>query len=202
MKKLFLSVVALLVVAVCSAQTDSVSQWSGSVRMGSSVVSGLHGETFGYMSFAPTLNYKATDRVTVKAGFSAVSSLSTNGYALRGLEPRSLAPRKPTTTAVGMYVAGQYQVNDRLWLAASVFHIGGEYYHPWLSGHGTLPLNATGVAADMSYRLGNRSYIDVHFSYIKDEAGSLCPLLLSPYYSHCSPFDHILGRWSSPYTFF
>jgi hypothetical protein len=90
---------------------------------------------------------------------------------------RSLAPvrhRNGGTGLVSAHMAAQYQVNDRLWLAAAVYRLTGTYAPLYGFGNGDVfDVSATAVSAAASYRFGDNSFLHLAFTYIRDEQGTL-----------------------------
>lgn len=184
---------------------DSVKRWDCHVALGTGISVG-NGITVAYLGVAPEIEYHPSDRFTLVAGFSALNSTDPSRFYLHGNEPRSLAPRKNSSLALSVYMAAEYQVNDRLWLAASLFHQGGQLLMP--AGFGwwgfvpnglPLDLDRTGFSAHLRYRIGDDNYLNVHMSIIRDR--SSLPLFYPSYYgfNDCIPFSPCMGGFCSPY---
>lgn len=188
MRKLLLLSIFILASIGLQAQyaKDSVSKWDYHLTVGTGVVSDFDNQVKGYYMIAPEIEYNPNSRWSIKAGFNAISDM--DSYVFKGREPRSLAPRKNSSTAVGVHLSAQYQVNDRLWLGATVFHIGGQSslmytfnpYYGWQFG-APVDLGITGMSADMRYRIGDSSYLDLHISVMRDQYGTL-PILYDNLY--------------------
>ena len=94
-------------------------------------------------------------------------------------------------------VSATYKANDRLWIAASLLHMGGNLatasiVNPWLPD---MPVNidATAFTASMRYRIGKDNFLDIHMTFVDDRAGTLSPLLFTsplygPYNYHSTSF--------------
>ena len=107
---------------------------------------------------------------------------------------RSLAPYRREynggTGLASVHAAAQYQVNDRLWLAASVYHLTGTYAPICAFSNGNvLDVSATAVSAAASYRLKDDSFLHFAISYIRDEYGTL------PYMWHDAWMHGSYGSW-------
>lgn len=143
---------------------------------------------------APSLDYRATDRLTLHAGFAAVGSLM-GSYELRGLHDRSLAPRREGTRLMAATVGAEYQATDRLALWASVTRVTGYAQPLWLDG--AVPVRATAISGGLAYETSNASLLEFHFHIVHDHYGTAAPGLWGyPGYSPYSPFyDFHPGLW-------
>lgn len=150
------------------------------------------GETHAYTGAAPTITYRANDRLTLKAGFAVTTDMNANGYRLRGQQPRSYVPYRTTTGATGVSLGAEYQVNDNLWVAARAFYLGGSYDPIWNFGQaqGPMELSVYGASVAMHYRTKNDNGISLYFNYVNDRTGALLPALL------CHPAG--LGLYGDP----
>lgn len=202
MRKILISTIFILFGFVVQAQTanDSVSKWDYHLNVGTGIVSDFDNQVKSYFMISPQFEYKANAKLRLKAGFNLISDM--DSYVFKGREPRSLAPRKNSSTAVGVHLSAQYQVNDRLWLGATVFHIGGQSsllytFNPFYGCQFGMPvdLGITGLCADMRYRIGDNNYLDLHISVIKDSYGTL-PILYDNLYFNA----HRLGVGFGPFN--
>lgn len=190
MRKIILSAMFILFGFAMQAQiiNDSVSKWDYHLNVGTGIVSDFDNQVRNYFMISPEIEYKPNSRWAVKAGFNAISDM--DSYVFKGREPQSLAPRKNASTAVGIHLSAQYQVTDRLWIGATVFHIGGQSsllytfnpYYGWQFGT-PVDLSITGFCADMQYRIGDNSYLDLHISVLRDNYGTLPILYDNLYYN-------------------
>ncbi len=186
---------------------DTLDPWEFHLSMGTAWV----GSSFSAASvfgIKPTVIYRPNNRWTIKGSLSALSSYSLtgpNGYRLQGYTPRSLAPlRYPGgALAASVQLSAAYRVSDRLWIAASFMHLGGDLVaeaamNPWLQSDRPIPLNANAFTASMRYRIGDDSYLHLHMTFIDDRTGALGPLLFggpygSLYYHDATTFgSHLL----------
>ena len=116
-----------------NAQHDTVaaadtSRWDFHLSTGTSMVS-VGGKGNAYMWVAPSVDYRASERLTLRGGFVAAGSLL-GGYELRG-NSRSLAPVRRGTQLMGASVGADYQASDRLTLWATLTHVGGWHEPLW-----------------------------------------------------------------------
>ncbi|MBR4715967.1 MAG: hypothetical protein IKP34_07295 [Bacteroidales bacterium] len=171
------------------SQADTLQKWEYHLSMGGAVV----GSSFGSASLygiKPTVIFKPNDKLKVSASASLLNSFSfgASSYTLRGSNPRSLAPlRNYNAAAAALEVAATYKVNDRLWVAASLLHIGGGLasgviINPWMLGNSPVMLDATAFSAAMRYRIGKDNYLDLQMTIIDDRTGAFGPLFFGgPY---------------------
>ena len=148
-----------------------------------------------YVWVAPKVEYRASDRLTLYGGFSAVGSLL-GGYELRGYE-RSYAPRRRGTQMLRGGVGAEYRVNDRLSIWASVEHIGGWHESLWLPYGESLPVGVTALSGGFSYALSDESLLEFHFHVVHDHYGNdALGLLAHPYYGWGVPeYELFSGPW-------
>ncbi len=190
---------------------DSVRKWDFHLSMGATVMGGRNLSASGF-SITPTVVLTPNDRLKISASASMIDSYSLypGGYNLGVRETRSLAPvRNPRAAAAAISIAASYKVNDRLWVAASLMHSSGmlasaALANPWLAG-GPVPLDATAFSAAMRYKVGEKSYLDVHLTVVDDRAGTFGPLYFGgPFGGYCggygsfygSAFDNPFGTFS------
>ena len=182
------------------SQADTLQKWEYHLSMGGAVV----GSSFGSASLygiKPTVIFKPNDKLKVSASASLLNSFSfgADSYTFRGSNPRSLVPlRNYNAAAAALEVAASYKVNDRLWVAASLLHIGGGLasgiiINPWMLGNRPVMLDATAFSAAMRYRIGEDNYLDLQMTIIDDRTGAFGPLFFgapygSPLYYHNTTF--------------
>ncbi len=143
--------------------------------LGTGIYGGM-GQWHSYTAAATRLSYRASDRLTLTAGFALTTDRSEDRYDLLRTEPRSLAPRRHTTTgAVAMDVAAEYQLNDNLWMAARLFYLGGSYNSLWYPGERPMELNVYGGSLELHYRTKHNHALSVYFDFVRDETGALTP---------------------------
>lgn len=150
-------------------------------------VGNIFGRGYAFTGVAPEVRYHFNDRFSLSAGVKLTEGFSLGrdyGFDARG--GRSLAPRRSGTRLYQAYIAGEYQVNERLWLAASLLHIGGTLdFVPWY-GVGDGSVSATAFSAELRYRTRRGNMLGFHLSYINDKGGLMAPYLYSPYlYDPC-----------------
>ena len=160
---------------------DSVRKVEYHLGLETGVAAGW-GKGLGYTGVAPQLSYRFNDRFKLTAGAKVMSSygLGQSNLSLSRTGGRSLVPRKASAT-VGyeVYARGEWAVNERLTLAATVMRMGGGV--EWLWCDGPMKLDVTGVAADLRYRTRRGSMLGLHFEYIHDGTGALAPYMMWPY---------------------
>lgn len=174
------------------AAPDSIGKVDYHMSLFSGVYSGW-GETHGYMGAAPTFSYRASDRLTLKAGFAFTTDLNANSYQLCGRTPRDMAPRRSNSTGtVGVDVAAEYQVNDNLWMAAHVYYLGGSYDPIWNGGNRPQELSVYGGSVAFHYRTKRDNRLSLYFDFVHDETGALTPwMFYSP--SHVTDLRGWMG---------
>ena len=163
---------------------DTVRKWEFHLSMGTSLV-GSRYDMATLSGVTPTVIYRPNNKLKIKGSVSGAYSytLAPQGYGIRGHQPRSLAPYRYPATAMAATVSAEYQVNDRLWVGASVSKIGGELasgmlVNPWLLTDGyPVALDVTSFTAAMRYRFGDDNFLDIHLTVLNDRAGTLVPLL-------------------------
>lgn len=163
-----------------------------------SVTTGFVGNSYGdnrlYTSIAPSVTFRPTKKLSFVGGFSVMSDM--------GLDPnylskpvRSLAPRRANNGGTGVasaYVEADYQVNDRLWLAASLYHVGGQYAPFFGPANGSaFDVSATALSAEAAFRFSDNNYLRLSFTVVRDHTGMM------PYMIYDTWMNHGWGRWSS-----
>ena len=174
------------------AERDS-SRLEVHLSTGATVAAGW-GRTDALAWTAPSLSYRASDRLTLHAGFAAASSLL-GSYELRGRHNRSLAPRREGTRLFAAALAAEYQASDRLTLWGSVAHLSG-YAQP-LGLDGAMPVRATAISGGLAYETSNASLLEFHFHIVHDHYGTAAPALLGyPYHTpYSSIYDPFHTHW-------
>lgn len=150
-------------------------------------VGNIFGMGYAFTGVAPEVRYHFNERFSLSAGVKVTEGFGLGrNYGFDGRGGKSLAPRKGGTRLYEMYVSGEYQVNERLWVAATLLHIGGTIdFVPWY-GDGTHNVSATAFSADLRYRTRRGNMLGFHLSYINDKGGLMAPYLYSPYlYDPC-----------------
>ncbi len=151
---------------------------------GATVAAGW-GRTDALAWTAPSLSYRASDRLTLHAGFAAASSLL-GSYELRGRHNRSLAPRREGTRLFAAALAAEYQATDRLTLWGSVTRITGYAQPLWLDG--AMPVRATAISGGLAYETSNASLLELHFHIVHDHYGNTA----------LGPWGHPWYGWGVP----
>lgn len=156
------------------AQEADTARWHVRLSTGTSVSSGF-GHTQSLSWVAPAFEFHPTQRLTVNTGFASIGSLLPTGYKLAGHSPRSLAPLRTGTHATALWAEAEYHVSDHLWLWGAVAHVSGFAQPLWLDR--SLPLQATAFSGGFGYRFGERSTLEFNFNIVRDNYGTLSPLL-------------------------
>ncbi len=200
MYKKVLFVVALLMLGLSlPAQRKEVaasdtSRWDFHLSTGITVGSGW-GKTDALLWTAPRVEYRASDRLTLRGGFAAVGSLMP-GYVLQ-MPVTSYAPRRQGTRLLAGFASARYQVSDRLNIWASVQHVGGWYEPLWTPQGEALDMSLTAFSGGFAYELSNHSLLEMHFHIVHDHYGnSALGLLGHPYYGAGVPtWELYSGPW-------
>lgn len=157
-------------------------------------VGNMFGVGYAFTGVASEVRYHFNERFTLSAGVKVTEGFGLGrNYGFDGRGGKSLAPRKGGSRLYEMYVSGEYQVNERLWVAATLLHIGGTIdFVPWY-GDGSHNVSATAFSADLRYRTRRGNMLGFHLSYINDKGGLMAPYLYSPYlYDPC---------WDDPFWY-
>lgn len=195
-KKITIIMVVLAAALGVSAQRNvevaaDTSRWDFHLSAGTSVVSCM-GKGNAYTWAAPSVEYRANDRLTLHGGFAAVGSLL-GGYELRG-NSRSLAPVRRGTQLVGVAAGVDYRVSDRLTLWATVTHVGGWHEPLWLPFNESFQVGVTTLSGGFSYALSEESMLEMHFHFVHDHYGNdALGLLGHPYYGYGVPNYELYG---------
>lgn len=175
------------------AETDS-SRWDFHLSTGLAAVSGW-GRGDAYMWTAPSVTWRASERLTLGGGFAYTGSLLA-GYELQG-RGRSFVPRRTGTRLFSAYASAEYRVNERLTLWGSVSHVGGWHEPLWLPRDGAFDVSATAVSGGFAYQLSEASLIEMHFHFVHDHYGNGAHGLFGhPWYGWGVPsYDLYSGPW-------
>ena len=182
------------------ADTVKLPRWEPHLSAGTGFVGSSYGDNRLFTSIAPSLTFRPNGCWTVNAGFRVTTDMGLNpNYAFSSAE-RSLAPyrhRNGGTGLVSVHAGAQYRANDRLWLAASVYHLTGTYAPYYGFGNGDVfDVSATAFSAAASYRFGNDSFLHLSVTCIRDEYGTV------PFLWHDAWMHGGYGSWGmygSPY---
>lgn len=197
MYKKTIIIVAVMAMALgVNAQHDTVaaadtSRWDFHLSTGTSMVS-VGGKGNAYMWVAPSVDYRASERLTLCGGFVAAGSLL-GGYELRG-NSRSLAPVRRGTQLMGASVGADYQASDRLTLWATLTHVGGWHEPLWTPFDESLRVGVTALSAGFIYALSEESMFEMHFHFVHDHYGNdALGILGHPYYGYGVPTCELYG---------
>lgn len=176
--------------------SDTLKKWDFHLSMGTAFVGSRHSSA-SLFNISPSVVYRPNERLTVKASASLLNSysLSPSGYALRGRQPRDMAPlRNPSGVAASVSVAASYKVNERLMIGAMLWRVDGDLasganLNPWLGCAAPLYLDATAVTAALRYRFKDNNYLDINMTFVDDRTGALGPLYFGSPLSPIQPFS-------------
>jgi hypothetical protein len=195
-------IIVLALLSACftlSAQWKEVgvsdtSRWNFHLSTGVTIGSGW-GKTNALFWTAPRVEYRASERLTLRGGFATVGSLLP-GYELQ-MPVRSYAPRRQGTRLLGGFASASYQVNPRLNIWASIQHVGGWYEPLWTPQGEALDMSLTAFSGGFAYELSNHSLFEMHFHIVHDHYGnSALGLLGHPYYGIGVPsWELYSGPW-------
>jgi len=179
-KKIYISLIVALLglwmgeAAAQGADSLRVPRWEPHVGVTTGFLGTGHGDNRLFTTVAPSLTYRPTERWSLTGGIGITADYGLNGHYMAQPE-RNLAPvRNGGTTAASAYVEAEYQASDRLWLAASLYHIGGQYAPLFGPANGTtLDLSATALSAAAAYRFGDNNWLSLSVTVVRDHAGTL-----------------------------
>lgn len=161
-----------------------------------SVGTGFMGTSYGdnrlYTSVAPSLVYRPSKKWTLMGGFRITTDMGLNPNYPFGSGLTDLAPyrRNGGTGLVSGGVRAQYQVNDNVWLAGSVYHIGGTYAPLYFGNGNVYDVSCTAISAEAAFRFANNNFLHVSFTYLNDQQGTL-PYMMHDAWMHCGGY----GGW-------
>lgn len=183
----------LLPIALVAQQADDSTRWQTHVSMGTDFASGF-GRTQSLLWVAPSVEYHATNRLTLKTGFATANSLLPQGYRPLGFNARSLAPRRQGTNATMVWASAEYQASERLWLWASIARLAGFAQPLWLDH--SMPLQATAFNGGFAYEFSNGSLLECNVHIVHDTYGSTFGLMYNPYSDPWAPaYTLFEGPW-------
>lgn len=178
---------------------DSVqSPFDWHLKLGTEFLSfNRHGEVLTFV--APSFSYRLSPKVRVNAGFSYVSDLGGLNFGTP-----DLAPRRHDTHAASFYAQAEYRKNDRFWFRGTMFYSGGNLgFLPACSGKAMWNnLSVYGASADFRFKIFDDAAVNVRFSFIRDENGTL-----PPFFTHYMMFRNTYNPgfdfdcFADPYVF-
>lgn len=144
-----------------------------------SVGTGFFGTSFGdnriFTSVAPSLSYRPNSCLTVNGGFNIVSDFGADKVFSSPAPVRSYAPYRNEggTGLVGVHVGAEYQVNDNVWIAASLYHLGGSYAPIYALSNGPVDVSVTALTAEAAFRFKDNNFLHLSVTIANDRNGSL-----------------------------
>lgn len=202
MYKKVIFVIALLLLSLgLPAQRKEVaerdtSRWDFHLSTGVTVGSGW-GKTDALLWTAPRVEYRASERLTLRGGFALAGSLMP-GYVLQ-MPVTSYAPRRQGTRLMAGFASARYRVNDRFSVWASLQHVGGWHEPLWTPQGEAFNVGLTAFSGGFAYELSNHSLFEMHFHIVHDHYGnSALGLLGHPYYGMGVPSCEL---YSSPWFY-
>lgn len=166
------------------------------LSMGSSVAAGF-GRTEAISWAAPSVSYRATDKLTIRGGFTIAGSLLPNGYALQGRTPRSMAPVRQGTQLGGVWAQAEYRANDHLLIWATAARMTGFAQPLWSDS--ALPIDIRTLSGGFAYRFDQGSILSMHFRFVHDSYGNM---LYPPYdHNYYGPLTPELEIYGGPWLF-
>ena len=132
-----------------------------------------------YVAVAPSVQRQFGSKLSLQAGFAVASDFG-GGRELPGLYGRSRAPRRNENHGVvAVGARASYQVNDNLWLAASVLYAAGSVPSPFQYRQGTGTL--VGFSGELHYVTANNNRFAIYLRCISDNGGLLPSPFATPY---------------------
>ena len=195
-KKITLILAVMAIALGVAAQREAEpavdsSRWDFHLSTGTTVMS-MCGKGNAYVWVAPSVDYHASDRLTLHGGFATVGSLL-GGYELRG-NVRSLAPVRRGTQLMGVTAGAEYQMNDRLNVWASLTYVGGWHEPLWSPFNESFNIGVSAFSGGFSYALSDDSLLEMHFHFVHDHYGNdAMGILGHPYYGYGVPCYELYG---------
>lgn len=166
------------------------------MSMGSSVEAGF-GRAQSLTWAAPSVSYRASERLTLRGGFLVAGQLLPTGYRLHGRAPQSLAPVREGTQVGALWAAAEYHADEHLTFWVTMARLTG-YVQPLWSDR-SMPADVTDVSGGFAYRFDSGSIMAMHFRFLHDSYGNmLYPPYGHPYYG---PLVPDMELYSGPWPF-
>lgn len=217
MRPIVLSFLIMMFPALAVAQwrtdnghaSDSLSRFDWHLSLATGVSVG-NGATVSFLRVAPHFEFHPNNRLTLRAGFSVLNTTSFAPFLQLNTACRTPYRHSPgSALALRAFVAGEYWLSDRLWIAAalsidrgSAFFPGG--WSPWgfIPNGAPYDLNRVGFAAELRYHFDNDSFLRIYLNFNNGGA----PFPYNPYHDffyNCDPFaSPFAPSFSSPASFF
>ena len=175
-----------------AADTIVLPKWEPHLTVGTGFMGTSYGDNRLFTTVAPSLKYRPNDRWTISGGFRITSDMGLNPHYMASGSHKSLAPYKRNggTGLASAHVGAQYRVNENVWVAASVYHLGGTYAPLYGFANGqVMDVSATALSAAAAFRFSNNNYLHLSFTVVRDHNGTL-PFLYHDMWMHGG-----LGSW-------
>ena len=200
----FVIFIAVLLLRVATAQgqyvllpplsedTISLPKWEPHLQVGMGFLGSANGDNRLFNSVAPSLTYRPNKKWTVNGGFRFTSDMGLNPHFSLSKPEKNLAPYKRNggTGLASAHLEAVYRAGENVWLAASVYHIGGSYAPLYGFANGdVLPVSATAISAAAAFRFNEESFLQLSFTVLRDHDGTL------PYMYHDTWMHGGLGHW-------
>lgn len=156
--------------------TISFPRWEPHLSVGMGFFSSSFGDSRVFTSVAPSLSYRPNDRLTVNGGFRVISDFGVDKVFASPAPVRNLAPYRNNggTGMVGVHLGAEYQVNDNVWLAATLYHLGGSYAPIYAFTNGNdLDVSITALTAEAAFRFKNDNFLHLSVTVMRDRGGAL-----------------------------
>ncbi len=171
------------------------------LSMGTEIFTG-GGFTSSLFWISPEIAYQVSPKFVLITGFTYGTGLFDTPQRFPREQEVDLSPREKRNQIGSIYVRGEYQVNNRLQVAASGFYQSGM---PFLSYYpGISNVESFGFSAEMQYKIAENSFLNVNIAFIQSDF-TISDFYYSPYsgYSGRDPFlmQRNVGFGSSPSLF-
>lgn len=195
-----LGVVLLLQTTTAQAQflmpmgsdTIHLPKWEPHLAVTTGFMGSTNGDNRLFSSVSPSIIHRPNDKWTIRAGFRITSDMGLNPQFSLSKPAKNLAPYKRNggTGLASAHIEAYYRAGKNVWLAASIYHLGGTYapFYGFANGE-VLNVSATAISAAAAFRFNEESFLQLSFTVIRDHYGTL------PYMYHDSWMHGGFGSW-------
>ena len=156
------------------------------------IMGSTNGDNRLFSSVSPSIIHRPNDKWTIRAGFRITSDMGLNPQFSLSKPAKNLAPYKRNggTGLASAHIEAYYRAGKNVWLAASIYHLGGTYapFYGFANGE-VLNVSATAISAAAAFRFNEESFLQLSFTVIRDHYGTL------PYMYHDSWMHGGFGSW-------